>query len=59
MMPKVETELPEEPWAQSVLDQMYRLWIEPAIEARGLALSRDQVVKAAVAMPPDRPVECC
>jgi hypothetical protein len=56
-MPKVETELPEEPWAQSVLDQMYRLWIEPAIEARCLALSRDQVVKAAVAMPPDRPVE--
>jgi len=50
-------EVVEEPWAQRVLDQMYRLWIEPAIQTRGLNLTRDRVMKAVVVMPPNGPIE--
>jgi len=50
-------EVVEEPCAQRVLDQMYRLWIEPAIQTRGLNLTRDGVMKAVVVMPPNGPIE--
>ena len=39
----------------ALLDQMFRLWIEPAIKDRGLAITRDDVTKALVVMPPSDP----
>ena len=47
----------ERPWSVDVLDQSFRLWIEPAIATRGLDLTRDQVRAAAVIMPPDGPIK--
>lgn len=35
----------------TLLDQMFRLWIEPAIEERSLGLSRADVTKALVVLP--------
>jgi hypothetical protein len=36
--------------AARLLDQMFRIWIEPAIEERQLGLSRDDVQKALVVL---------
>jgi HEPN domain-containing protein len=41
--------------AAALLDQAFRLWIEPAIAERGLTITRADVVKALVAMPPSQP----
>jgi HEPN domain-containing protein len=38
-----------------LLDQMFRLWIEPAIDERCLGLSRSDVTKALVVLPPSAP----
>ena len=56
----MEDELPEvveKSWYAGLLDQSFRLWIEPAIATRGLDLTRDQVRAAAVIMPPEGPIE--
>lgn len=36
----------------SLLDQAFRLWVEPAVAERGLGLSRAEIVKALVVMAP-------
>lgn len=42
---------------EALVDQVFRLWVNPAIAERGLALTRADVVKALVAFPPhERPV---
>jgi hypothetical protein len=38
-----------------LLDHMFRLWIEPAIKERSLGLSRTDVTKALVLLPPSQP----
>lgn len=41
---------------EALVDQVFRLWVTPAIGERGLALTRTDVVKALVIFPPhDRP----
>lgn len=41
--------------AATLVDQMFRLWIEPAIAERSLGLSRADVTKALVVLPPSEP----
>lgn len=49
--PPSQPALPPE-GAASLLDQMFRLWIEPLIEERQLGLTRADVTKALVILPP-------
>jgi len=39
-------------FSAALLDQMFRLWVEPALAERGLGLTRSDVVKALVVMAP-------
>src|ERR1700692_2409985 len=52
--PQATSVLPPE-GSEALLDQMFRLWIEPAIAERGLILTRGDVTTAVVVMPPSDP----
>lgn len=43
---------PDPQFAATVLDEIYRLWLEPELRARGLAADRQAIAKAVVVMPP-------
>lgn len=53
-VPQRTSVLPPE-GSEVLLDQMFRLWIEPAIAERGLSLTRADVTTAVVVMPPSEP----
>jgi HEPN domain-containing protein len=39
-------------FSANLLDQVFRLWVEPAVAERGLGFTRSDVMKALVVMPP-------